>query len=105
MGLAALAVVVAILAVYWSAGPGAEARRGRELLARLEALGPPADFFPYVPRSTLELYALAPDFERDLQYIPCYCGCEPAGHRSNRDCFLRSSLGARPVVWDPHAAG
>lgn len=104
-GVVAAAVVAGGGLLYWAGRSGGPAHVDPALWARLEAHGPPADFFADVPRSTLELYALAPAIEADLQYIPCYCGCGQAGHTSNRDCYLRSPLGARPVVWDPHAAG
>ena len=24
-----------------------------------------------------------------MRYMPCFCGCGRAGHRSNRDCYVR----------------
>lgn len=36
-----------------------------------------------------------------LQYMPCYCGCERQGHRSNRDCFLKRKTAAGIPSWDP----
>ena len=35
-----------------------------------------------------------------LQYMPCYCGCERQGHRSNRDCFVKSMTTAGRPQWD-----
>ena len=32
------------------------------------------------------LFALA--HPEVLRYMPCYCGCEEVGHRSNVDCFI-----------------
>jgi hypothetical protein len=38
-----------------------------------------------------------------LSYIPCFCGCENAGHGGNHDCFVRSRNAAGDVVeWDEH---
>jgi hypothetical protein len=40
-----------------------------------------------------------------LVYIPCYCGCgEHSGHKSVRDCFIKS-LSASGVTYDEHGAG
>jgi hypothetical protein len=36
-------------------------------------------------------------------YIPCFCGCEQAGHKGNHDCFV-SGRDAKGAVksWEPH---
>jgi Protein of unknown function with PCYCGC motif len=46
-------------------------------------------------------YALArPDV---LQWLPCYCGCSGAGHRSNLDCFFqRRETGV--ITFEEHAS-
>ena len=46
-------------------------------------------------------YAYAVRREDVLQYIPCYCGCERQGHRSNHDCFVKSKTAAGVPQWDP----
>lgn len=40
-----------------------------------------------------------------LQYIPCYCGCNSAGHTSNKDCYIREVRPGGVVVLDPHGFG
>lgn len=40
-----------------------------------------------------------------LQYIPCYCGCERQGHRSNRDCFVKGKTEAGLPKWDAMGYG
>ncbi|MDQ3803185.1 MAG: PCYCGC domain-containing protein, partial [Acidobacteriota bacterium] len=35
-----------------------------------------------------------------LQYMPCYCGCERQGHRSNRDCFVKGVTAEGKPRWD-----
>ena len=38
-----------------------------------------------------------------LGYVPCYCGCENEGHRSNVDCFVESRASNGAVQsWDAH---
>ena len=46
-------------------------------------------------------YAYAVRREDVLKYIPCYCGCERQGHRSNHDCFVKSKTAAGVPQWDP----
>lgn len=36
-----------------------------------------------------------------LEYMPCYCGCERQGHRSNKDCFVKGKTVAGVPQWDP----
>src|SRR5207247_2173745 len=34
------------------------------------------------------LYSFAGENADILKYIPCYCGCQSQGHRSNVDCYI-----------------
>ena len=52
-----------------------------------------------VVQAVYEFAARHPDV---LQYVPCYCGCERAGHRGNHDCFVRSRDANGRVTWDSH---
>ncbi|MBQ00356.1 MAG: hypothetical protein CL477_06700 [Acidobacteria bacterium] len=64
---------------------------------------------PYVsqmtgsPELVKEAYVFAAQNPGVLEYVPCYCGCENDGHRSNVDCFVgsRASNGA-VESWDTH---
>jgi hypothetical protein len=39
-----------------------------------------------------------------MRYMPCFCGCgQNAGHRSNRDCYVRRVRRDGSVVLDPMA--
>lgn len=51
------------------------------------------------------LYAYAARRPDVLQYMPCYCGCEKQGHRSNRDCFIKSKTKAGLPKWDAMGFG
>lgn len=47
-------------------------------------------------------YALArPDV---LQWLPCYCGCTGAGHRSNLDCFFQRREAPGSIVYEEHGS-
>lgn len=38
-----------------------------------------------------------------LEWIPCYCGCgESAGHKNNKNCFIKEVKQDGSVVWDDH---
>jgi len=50
-------------------------------------------------------YAFAAGHRAELAYIPCYCGCgQHEGHKSVRDCFIRSQAGST-VSYDDHGSG
>jgi alkanesulfonate monooxygenase SsuD/methylene tetrahydromethanopterin reductase-like flavin-dependent oxidoreductase (luciferase family) len=40
------------------------------------------------PAEVRELYEFAARRPDVLRYMPCFCGCWRAGHRSNYDCFI-----------------
>ena len=68
---------------------------------------PRVDFTPSAPMAIVEqVYEFAARHPEVLQYMPCYCGCERAGHGGNHDCFVkrRASTG-RIAEWDPHGIG
>lgn len=48
-------------------------------------------------------YLFAAKHEDVLKYLPCYCGCQLEGHRSNRDCYIRGHAATGAPVWDTHA--
>jgi hypothetical protein len=48
-------------------------------------------------------YAAMAD-SKDLEFIPCYCGCGAhSGHRWVRDCFVKDWTSSG-INWDSHAA-
>jgi hypothetical protein len=74
---------------------------------RDQASFPPIPFQGYQPPRSREVITAAYEFAADhpevLSYIPCFCGCENAGHGGNHDCFVRSRNAAGDVVeWDEH---
>ena len=49
------------------------------------------------------LYAAATRNADVFAYIPCYCGCQSQGHRSNHDCYVsRRSADGRVAEWNSH---
>jgi len=51
-------------------------------------------------RAVFEFAASHPEV---LNYVPCFCGCESAGHQNNDHCFVgaRDSQG-KVTQWDYH---
>lgn len=42
---------------------------------------------------------------RELEQIPCYCGCGKMGHSSNLSCYIGSATAGGAIVYDKHANG
>ena len=59
-----------------------------------------AQFPVEVIRASYEFAARHPEV---LNYIPCFCGCQQAGHRGNHECFVRSRAANGDIIeWDEH---
>ena len=55
------------------------------------------------PELVHQAYVFAAQNPGVLKYVPCYCGCENDGHRSNVDCFVESRASNGAVTsWDNH---
>jgi len=56
-----------------------------------------------VVSAVFEFAARRPDV---LHYVPCFCGCEQAGHVGNDDCFVKSrDSSGKPTAWELHGMG
>jgi hypothetical protein len=68
---------------------------------------PTVSFAPVRPMPvTLQVYEFAARHPEVLQYVPCYCGCERAGHNGNHDCFVKTrAANGRITEWDAHGLG
>lgn len=68
---------------------------------------PPIPFAGYPPPRPPEVVAAAFHFAAEhpevLSYMPCFCGCERAGHKGNHDCFVKSRAANGDVIeWEEH---
>jgi Protein of unknown function with PCYCGC motif len=68
---------------------------------------PPLPFQAYAPPRPPEVvraaYKFAAEHPEILSYVPCFCGCERAGHRGNEDCFVKARNARGDVTeWDAH---
>ena len=49
------------------------------------------------------VYEFAASHPEVLNYVPCFCGCESAGHKHNEHCFVGARDGQGKVTqWDYH---
>jgi hypothetical protein len=97
-----------------AAGPEADAKAiaRAEAAARLgphkQAILPPvpfqAGYAPPRPEAVVSAaYQFAAEHPEVLSYVPCFCGCQRAGHQGNADCFVKSRADNGDVIeWDDH---
>lgn len=86
----------------------ARAAAAAKLGPHKQASLPPVPFQPgYQPprpaETVVAAYQFAAEHPEILSYVPCFCGCERAGHQGNADCFVRSRAENGDVLeWDEH---
>jgi|SRR5579863_6923773 len=81
------------------AGPGDP----RFLEADLPVLPDNLGYSPRPAAYVRTVYAFAAHHADVLRYVPCFCGCERMGHRSNDACFVARRSGSGQVLeWEPH---
>jgi hypothetical protein len=62
------------------------------------------DYVLAAPPEVKELYEFQVTHGELMRYMPCFCGCgDFAGHRSNRDCYVRRVNADGSVVFDDMA--
>ena len=71
---------------------------------------PPLPFIPNMvprpPEVISEVYEYAARNPDVLEFVPCFCGCETAGHRANAHCFVKSRNDDGTVrEWEQHGMG
>ncbi|MCY4599117.1 MAG: hypothetical protein OXF27_04280 [Acidobacteria bacterium] len=83
----------------------------------VEVRMPPPDApmppYPFVPNMAprpadmiTEVYEFAGRRPDILEFVPCFCGCESAGHRANAHCFVQSrNEDGSVAAWEPHGLG
>jgi hypothetical protein len=69
----------------------------------LPALPLIANMVPRPPELVTAAYEFAARNPDVLEFIPCFCGCESAGHTGNADCFVGSRNEDGSVnSWETH---
>jgi hypothetical protein len=62
------------------------------------------DYVLNAPPEVKKLYEFQVTHGDLMRWMPCFCGCgQSAGHRSNRDCYIRRVDADGSVVFDPMA--
>ena len=62
-----------------------------------------AENTPRPPDVIRAAYTFAAEHPEVISFVPCFCGCEAAGHKGNHDCFVRERAANGDVVaWDEH---
>lgn len=80
---------------------GAPLTSGHSLhLAPLAEMPPEVQAAPMNVQTAYRFAAANPDL---LKQIPCYCGCQALGHKSNYDCYVSGSASAGQLNYDLHA--
>jgi hypothetical protein len=62
------------------------------------------DYVRRADERTKAAYAYALERPDVIEWLPCYCGCAPLGHRSNLDCFYQPREKGMPVTFEQHGA-
>ena len=93
----ALALLSLALSFAFQGDAAAQTKRktpGREL---------PAYDLPRPAAVIRKTYQFAADHPEVLRYMPCFCGCNQSGHRSNADCFvLTRDKNGDVTAWQEH---
>src|SRR5262245_20425805 len=71
--------------------------------ANLPKLDLPAYQLPKPNDRIRAIYKFAAERPDVLSYMPCFCGCEMSGHKSNEDCFVKARAKNGDVTaWQEH---
>ncbi len=83
--------------------PAGQIAAGETKLAPASALPPD---LRDAPAEVQEAYRFAIANKELLEQIPCFCGCNATGHKSNYNCYVAEDGGPGEVLhFDQHAAG
>jgi hypothetical protein len=96
------AVLLVALGLRGDAAVQSGAVRGARKTPPLEL---PAYQLPRPNDVVRQTYQFAAQHPEILMYMPCFCGCNQSGHRSNVDCFVKSRAANGDVTaWQEHGA-
>lgn len=104
--IGALALVLAVGAVAVGMRVVRTARHQaetRSATAVLQSLGPVPDWLAASDPKVVSIYAWALEHHEELQYVPCYCGCDTFGHKNNSTCYFKRDENGKVTGYDEHA--
>jgi Protein of unknown function with PCYCGC motif len=93
--------------VWWVLAPAESPQRrtpSGDLLETVPLGGLPSFAMKAGPEAQ-EMYRYAAANGETLQYIPCFCGCQNIGHRSNADCYVADKRPDGRLTFTSHGAG
>jgi Protein of unknown function with PCYCGC motif len=92
--------------VWWSLAPASQPLQRTPSGDLLESIAPGQlpSFARKGGSKVEEVYRYAVAHGDTLQYIPCFCGCEHVGHRSNADCYVAERHPDGRITFTNHGA-
>lgn len=103
MSTRTLLLLLLLVAAVGLAACGGQAPATENKLAPVSALPPELQD---APAEVKEAYRFAIANKELLEQIPCFCGCNAVGHKSNYSCYVADDGGPGDVLqFDSHAAG
>ncbi len=112
--VAALSVLVDVLYPSWRVADLAAAEtvltepapQGQQAPKPAQKPLPPLPFAPQMARpadAVRVAYEFVGRHPEVASFVPCFCGCESGGHRSNDHCFVRTrATDGSVLAWEPH---
>lgn len=102
----ALAIVVVVGAALMFIGKGKPDERPAAVSGKeIAGAGPMPSWLTTADPNVVAEYAWAAEHFEELQYIPCYCGCDSVGHTGNASCYFRWDKNGKILGYDAHALG
>jgi hypothetical protein len=95
--------VMLLFSTGLSACSSSSALAGTDL--KMHPLNQLPDHIRQAPVQVREAYQFAVANPDLVEAVPCYCGCAPAGHDSNYDCYVADVTAGGEVIYDNHALG
>lgn len=72
----------------------------------IEGAGPIPAWLAKADKSVIADYTWAAAHHDELQYFPCFCGCDQsAGHASNSSCYFKRDGAGQIIAYDQHSYG
>lgn len=71
-------------------------------MADMAGMPPEVQAAPVNIQQAYQFAAANPDV---LRQLPCYCGCDKLGHKSNYDCYVAGAAADGSLIFDIHAVG
>lgn len=79
---------------------------GAHAQTMIEGAGPMPEWLLKADKTVIADYTWAAAHHNELQYFPCFCGCDKeAGHASNSSCYFKRDGNGQITAYDSHSYG